>query len=151
MKVQIRKAKTKDLDSVLHLVRELAIFEKEPKAVTATLEQYHTAFTEGLIDIIVAETGDEIVGMALYYDTFSTWKGKMLYLEDFIVKSAYRSKGIGARIYDAFLEEARRRNCVMVKWQVLYWNEDAISFYKKRGVIIQEEWLNCKLFLGDTQ
>lgn len=134
-----------DLESIRGLVVELAIFEKEPNAVSATMEDYISAFKTGLISIIVAEIENEIVGMTLFYDTFSTWKGKMLYLEDFVVKEAYRSQGIGDLLFDATLVEAKNRGCALMKWQVLDWNEGAIKFYLRKGSTIEQEWWNGKI------
>lgn len=142
----IRKASKTDLPKVFELVYELAVFEKMPEAVTATLADYESAFGSELIDIIVAEVSDQIVGIAIYYETFSTWKGKMLYLEDFVIKEAFRRKGIGKRIFDAFLKEAHDRKCNLTKWQVLDWNQGAIDFYKEYGATIQKGWWNCLVY-----
>ena len=146
-KPQIRKATRNDLPAILQLVVELAIFEKEPDAVTATLEDYQTAWDSKLIDCIVATDNDKVIGVALYYDTFSTWKGKMMYLEDFVVSSAYRSRGVGKLIYDELFREAERRKAILVKWQVLDWNEGAVRFYKREGATIEKEWWNVKKYL----
>lgn len=142
----IRKWEENDIDIVRNLVVELAIFEKEPAAVTATPQDYVAAFKSGLIAGHVAENNGKIVGMTLYYETFSTWKGKMLYLEDFIVKEEYRSLGIGQKLFDAYEADAKIRNCTTLKWQVLDWNKTAISFYEKNGADIQTEWWTCRKF-----
>jgi len=141
----IRKAKRADLASIYQLVVELAIFEKEPEAVKATLEEYQQSWDDRLIDVIVAEQEQEIVGIALYYETFSTWRGKMLYLEDFVVKDSFRGSGIGSKIFDAFIAEAHRRKCKMVKWQVLDWNHGAIQFYERKNATIEKGWWNVKM------
>lgn len=146
--MKVRKAKLNDLPSVYDLVVELAIFEKEPDAVSSTLADYERSFESKLIDIIVAEDDNgSIAGMALYYETFSTWKGKMLYLEDFVVRDNLRGKGIGSMIYDAFILEAKERKCVLAKWQVLDWNEGAINFYKSKNAQIEKGWYNVKKYL----
>lgn len=145
LKMKLRKAIYEDLPSIYNLVVELAIFEKEPDAVKATLQDYQEHHKNGLIDIIVAEDEGAIIGMALYYDTFSTWRGKMLYLEDFVVNHAYRGKGVGSLIYDEFIEEAKRRKCTMVKWQVLDWNDGAVRFYEQKGATIEKGWWNVKV------
>lgn len=147
MEIEIRKANREDLAGVLELVVELAVFEKEPDAVTATLGDYQTAWDSGLIDCIVATNGDKVVGTALFYDTFSTWKGKMLYLEDFVVNEAFRGKGIGKKIYDRLFAEAEERKSILVKWQVLDWNEGAVRFYQRQGATIEKEWWNVKKYL----
>jgi len=144
--IAVRKGTKADLADVLKLVIELAVFEKEPDAVTASLNQYEASFAEGVFDFLVAEADEEIVGIALYYMTFSTWKGKMLYLEDFVVTNEWRNKGIGGLLFDAFLAESKKQKAVLSKWQVYDWNEDAIRFYKKRGADIDSTWFNCKIF-----
>jgi len=144
-KVHIRFAKSEDLKAIRDLVIELAIFEKEPDAVKAQLIDYQVAFEEGLISMLVAETDQKIVGMTLFYDTFSTWRGKMLYLEDFVVNASFRSQGIGQLLYDATIAEAKIRNCTMIKWQVLDWNKGAINFYNRNKATIDKEWWNCKV------
>jgi len=143
--MDIRAAHRADLAGIYQLVLDLATFEKEPDAVKAELADYETAYDEGLIDAIVAQDGTEIVGAALFYMTFSTWKGKMLYLEDFYVDPSYRSKGVGQKIFDRYLETAKSRGCTMVKWQVLDWNVNAINFYKKNGATIEKQWYNGKI------
>jgi GNAT superfamily N-acetyltransferase len=147
MDIQIRFAQRKDLQSIRQLVIELAIFEKEPDAVIATLMDYQRAFDDGLISILVAEIENEIVGMTLFYDTFSTWKGKMLYLEDFVVKEPFRSRGIGSLLFDATLNEAKNRDCALMKWQVLDWNTEATKFYMRKKAEIEKEWWNGKIMI----
>lgn len=147
MKIEIRKAIREDLGAILELVVELAVFEKEPEAVTATLDDYHKAWDSGLIDCIVATDNGKVIGTALFYDTFSTWKGKMLYLEDFVVNEAYRGKGIGKMIYDRLFAEAEERKSILVKWQVIDWNEGAVRFYERHGATIEKEWWNVKKYL----
>lgn len=143
--VQIRFAEKQDLQAIRELVMELAIFEKAPEQVTATLEDYKNGFESGLISMLVAEMDNKIVGMTLFYDTFSTWRGKMLYLEDFVVSEAYRSHNIGSQLFDATMQEAKDRGCVMMKWQVLDWNSGAIKFYERKGATIEKEWWNGKI------
>jgi len=143
--LEIRKAEKGDLNAVFDLVKELALYEKAPHAVTAKIEDYHVAFESKAIDILVATKDDLVIGMALYYESFSTWKGKMYYLEDFVVAQAHRRKGVGALIFEAFLEDAKLNNCKLVKWQVIDWNQPAINFYEKYGTRFQKEWLNVLL------
>ncbi|MEM1326973.1 MAG: GNAT family N-acetyltransferase [Bacteroidota bacterium] len=143
----IRAAEYDDLSSIHGLVRELAIYEKEEAAFTATLEDYQNDWEKGIFDAIVAEDKGRVIGMALYYLTYSTWKGRMLYLEDFVVLERYRQRGIGQRLFDAFIEKAHALECRMVKWQVLDWNEPALKFYRKNGAIIEKGWWNGKMFL----
>jgi GNAT superfamily N-acetyltransferase len=143
--VTIRKGTRADLPAIHKLVGELAAFEKEPDSFTASIEDYFDDFANNIFEIIVAEAKDKIVGMALYYMAYSTWRGKMLYLEDFVVNDAYRSMGVGQKIFDAFMERAHDLDCKMVKWQVLDWNEGAIKFYKRNGAEIETNWYNGKI------
>ncbi len=145
--MNIRKAILKDIPDIYSLVIELAIYEKEPDAVTATLEDYQNDFQEGIFKAIVAEENGTIIGMMIYYMTYSTWKGKMMYLEDFVVTEKYRRKGVGQKLYDFFYEESKKQGAKLVKWQVINWNTPAINFYKKNNTIIDDEWLNVKKFL----
>lgn len=143
----IRKAVYDDLEAVHELVRELAIYEKAEAEFTASLADYQSDWNDGIFEVLVAEEADEIFGMALYYLTYSTWKGRMMYLEDFVVKEAARQGGIGQVLFDAFLKEAKKEGCRLTKWQVLDWNEPALRFYEKNKATIEKEWWNGKLFL----
>ena len=143
---QIRFAQRSDLQAIIGLVNELAIFEKEAHAVTATIQDYQEAFDRGLIHAFVAEIESRIVGMALFYNSFSTWKGNMLHLEDFIVKEAYRNQGIGSKLFDRLILEAQNRQCRILKWQVLHWNQNAIRFYKRKQSVLDKKWWDMKLY-----
>lgn len=148
MNISIRTAQAPDLPAIHDLVRELAIYEKEEAEFVASLEEYQQDFKDHVFQALVAENAEkEIVGMALYYLTYSTWKGRMLYLEDFVVKEAYRKLGIGQQLFDDFLETAKAKKCRLVKWQVLDWNEPALKFYRKNHATIEKNWWNGKLFL----
>ncbi len=142
---KIRLADRADLPHILHLVQQLATFEKAPEQVTATLEDYLDAFDREVFSALVATIDGTIVGAAVYFLSWSTWRGRMLYLEDFIVADSYRNRGIGQLLFDAYLQEAKRLRCVMVKWQVLDWNEAAIRFYQRNGATIEKEWWNGKI------
>ena len=144
-KINIRFAEYTDLESIRELVVELAIFEKEPEAVKAVLVDYQRAFDDNLISMIVAEYDGQIIGMTLFYNTFSTWLGKMLYMEDFVVKADFRGKKVGKSLFDATINEAKARSCKLIKWQVLDWNKDASRFYQKHGAEIETNWWNCKI------
>ncbi len=143
----IRQATAADIPAIYELVYDLAVYEKEPEALTATVEDYHRDFAEGCFEAILAEQEGKIQGMALYYDTYSTWKGKMLYLEDFVVKTEQRGLGIGQLLFDALLEVGRSKEAKLVKWQVLEWNEPAVKFYEKNKAIIDKTWWTGKIFL----
>lgn len=142
----IRKATLQDLPFIHELVRELAIYEKAEQEFIATLEDYDRDMKAGIFKAIVAEKDDGILGMVLYYMAYSTWKGRMMYLEDFIVKEGYRKHGLGQLLFNAFVEESKQQGCRLAKWQVLDWNTPAIKFYKKNNAIIEKEWWNGKLF-----
>lgn len=148
MAVKIRLAVLSDMPAVYKLVQDLAIYEKEAAAVTATIADYEKAFSENIFEVLVAEMDKEVVGIALYYMTYSTWKGKMLYLEDFVVKESHRQHGIGQHLFDAYIRTAREKDCKIVKWQVLDWNEPALRFYNKNNAIIEKGWWNGKIFLN---
>src|SRR5690606_36168949 len=142
----IRSAEKSDMEVVLSLVKELAEYEKAPEQVTATPDDYRRNFEEGVFEALVAEMDGEVVGMALYYLCWSTWRGRMLYLDDFVVRQSHRRYGIGQLLFDAFMEKAREKDCFLVKWQVLDWNEPALRFYEKNQAIIETEWWNGKIF-----
>ncbi len=147
MSILIRKAIKSDLPAIHELVRELAIYERAEDAFTATLADYEADFEAGIYEALVAEVAGEIRGMALYYMAYSTWKGRMLYLEDFVVRQTQRRAGLGQLLFEAFVEEAKRKGCRLIKWQVLDWNEPALAFYRKNDAIIETEWWNGKIFL----
>lgn len=127
------------------MVHELAIYEKAADAFVATLADYQRDFDAGIFEVLVAEAGQKPIGMALYYMAYSTWKGRMLYLEDFVVREAYRRQGIGRLLFEAFLGRARENGCRMAKWQVLDWNEPALDFYRKYSAEIETTWWNGKI------
>lgn len=145
--MEIRKATPADIPAIHNLVVELAVYEKEPDAVAATVDDYRRDFEEGIFQALVADDGGTIKGMMLYYTAYSSWKGRMIYLDDFVVSEAYRRQGIGQLLYNELFEEARRIKAVLVKWQVLDWNEPAIRFYKKNHATLETEWLNVKKYI----
>lgn len=146
-KIKLRKGNIHDIPEIMLLVKELAIFEKAEKEMVATTDMYEQALNENIYDIMVATIDGTITGMMLYYYGFSTWKGKMLYLEDFVVSAAHRSIGIGQVLFDQLTTVAKENNCALMKWQVIDWNEGAIKFYKKQEASIETEWYNCKLII----
>ncbi|MDB9931667.1 GNAT family N-acetyltransferase [Flavobacteriales bacterium] len=151
MKTILRKATKQDLQGTLDLVNELALYEKAPQEVTVTLADYETDFDTNVFDILIAEQESQIVGIAFYYMAYSTWKGKMLYLEDFVVKEELRGHGIGKLLFKAYIEEAKKLNVSLAKWQVLDWNEPAINFYEKYNSTIEKEWFNGKILSKDFE
>lgn len=142
--IQIRKAVDTDMDAMHQLMYELAIYEKAPEAVETTPKEYLEDFKNGLFEGLVAEMDGKIIGMTLFFMAYSSWKGKMLYLDDFVITESYRNQGVGQLLYDAFIAEAKKRNCRLAKWQVLDWNNPAIQFYKKNNAEIEEGWWNVK-------
>jgi len=147
MQVIIRKGEKKDLQAVLDLINELAAFEKAPDAVTNTVKDMEQdGFgINPVYRFHVAEVDGKIVGIALYYIKYSTWVGKGLYLDDLVITEQYRRKGIGKKLFDAFMNESKSMGAKQVHWQVLDWNTPAIEFYKKIGSTIDAEWLDCKM------
>lgn len=145
--MSVRKGIKSDLPQVLELIHELAVYEKAAHEVEITLEQLEQdGFGEKPVyEFFVAEDDGKIVGIALYYFRYSTWKGKAVYLEDLVVRESKRGKGYGQLLLDAIIHEAKRTNSKQVRWQVLDWNEPAIKFYKKLGADLDEEWINCTL------
>ena len=143
----IRKAEPADLTAVYALIKELAIFEKEPNQPSNSLEKFIQDGTakQPHFHVIVAEIEAQIVGMAMYYFGYSSWKGAMLYLDDLIVKEAYRKHGIGKKLVDELINIAKEERVSLMKWQVLDWNENAINFYKKYPVVFDGEWINVKI------
>lgn len=156
MSMRIRKAGIDDCPEMMELIRELAAFEKEPDAVTVSLPEFEDAgFGRTPVwRAFVAETYFEptneskIVGMALYYYRYSTWKGKMLYLEDIVIRQSHRGQGIGSLLFRELIRVAEAEGLYGMAWQVLDWNETAISFYNKtKGVTFDSSWLNAGLAL----
>lgn len=142
MFIKIRSATPKDVPEILNLIRELAVFEREPDAVEVTeAELLRDGFGENpAFETLVAETKDGIAGMALYYYRYSTWKGKTIHLEDLIVKQSFRGMGIGKLLFESFLEEVKNEGVRRAEWVVLDWNQNAIDFYEKYGAIILRDW-----------
>ena len=154
MDIEIRIATVDDLPAIHALVHELAVYENAPEQHTATIEEYQRDFEAGIFEAHVAvdaqnTEGGKIVGMIFYYMAYSTWRGRMLYLEDFVVTESYRKYGVGQKLYDTFLEVARQKDCFLTKWQVLDWNTPAVNFYEKNKATIEKEWWNAKVFLKE--
>lgn len=143
----LRKATPNDMHEVHQLITELAIFEKEPEAVATSPEELlRDGFSENpLFEALVAEVDGQILGMALYYPRYSTWKGKTLHLEDLIVSAAHRGKGIGMALYQAFLQEAAKQKVRRAEWVVLDWNQNAIDFYEKSGAVVLNDWKTVQM------
>jgi len=147
MEISIRKGLKTDIPDLLQLVKELAAYEKAPNEVTVTIEQMeHDGFGPGpIFHYFVAESDCKIIGIALYYIKYSTWKGKCVFLEDIIVTEQFRKHGIGKMLFDEVVKIAKEMKVKRLEWQVLEWNDPAINFYKKLDANFDSEWLNCKL------
>lgn len=138
----IRKGTENDMFAVLGLIKELAVFEKEPEAVVVTKEDLvRDGFgTHPLFHTFVAEINDEIIGMALFYYRFSTWKGKTIHLEDLIVTEKMRGTGVGMALYSEIIKEGEKENVRRIEWNVLDWNTPAIKFYERSGAKVLADW-----------
>ena len=145
MHTTVREATIEDLSRVLDLVKELAAFEKAADQVKVGLDDYIKGFQRNDYAVLLAIQDSNIVGMALYYLTWSTWRGRMLYLEDLIVTNEHRRQGIGNLLLESFIQRAHELRCNMVKWQVLDWNAPAIKFYEEKGATIEKDWWNVKI------
>ncbi len=153
MTFSLRTGTPADIPAVLALIKQLAEYEKAPLEVSNTPEQMLIdGFSENpIFHLIVAETSEDtilennqkiMVGMAITYYRYSTWKGRVLYLEDLYILPEYRRFGLGERFFALLLEKAKQDKCQRVSWQVLDWNEPAINFYKKLGATLDPEWIN---------
>lgn len=140
----LRRARREDCPRMLELVKELAVYERAPDEVTVTLEHFtESGFGSNPVWwAFVAEMDGRVVGFALYYIRFSTWKGQRMYLEDFIVTDECRGRGIGKLLFDQLMTEAKEKGFNAIVWQVLKWNEPAINFYKKYNASFDGEWYN---------
>jgi GNAT superfamily N-acetyltransferase len=155
MPINLRDGRQEDLPQALQLIQELAEFEREPQEVEITVEELEKdGFGEKPVyDFFVAEDTEQgkVVGLALYFYSYSTWKGKCIYLEDLIVTEAYRGKGIGKQLLDRVIQKAKEEDARRVVWQVLDWNTPAIEFYKSLGASLLPEWVTCRLVKDQIQ
>lgn len=147
MEFNIRKAIKTDMPAVLELIKELAAFEKEPDAVTMTVDTLEKeGFGESpLFTCFVAEVDGKIEGMALVYYRFSTWKGRTLHLEDLIVRENKRGTGLGNALYKRVISFAEEQGLNRVEWVVLDWNQHAIDFYERSGANILKDWYTVQM------
>ena len=145
--MNIRPIQKKDLSDVLDLIKELAVYEKEPDAVEIDEHDLEESAFRNPPDFscLVAEVNEKVLGMALFYHRFSTWKGKSLHLEDLIVTQKYRQQGVGKALFEAVLHEAHQQKLKRVEWVVLDWNQSAIDFYKKYQATIFDDWRTVQL------
>ena len=147
--INYRIAQTGDEESIHRLIVELAVFEREPNAVIVPSDAlYNHLFVEKVCFAIVAVDvqTDTVIGFALYYFSYSTWKGKCLYLEDIYVQEIHRKLGIGQVLFDLVVGIAKENKVARMDWQVLNWNLPAIEFYKKNKTELSDQWLNGRLY-----
>lgn len=149
MKYTIRPAQEADCPRLLELIRELAEYERAPQEVTVTLEHFQrSGFGPQPVwwGLVAENEAGLVIGFALYYIRYSTWKGQRMYLEDILVTESWRGQGVGQRLLDALMEEAKRKELTAIVWQVLDWNEPAIRFYRRQpGVQFDAEWINVSI------
>ncbi|MEE1885793.1 GNAT family N-acetyltransferase [Pedobacter flavus] len=153
MNIEIRKAVKSDCKRLLELINELAVYEKAPEEVTVTLQEFEDAGfgSNPVWEAIVAIEDNLIIGFALYYTRYSTWKGRRLYLEDFIVTESKRGLGIGKILFESVIQESKNGKYNGMTWQVLDWNEPALNFYQKYNAQIDKGWLNGSLSKQQTK
>lgn len=149
MAITIRRAVKDDCPRLLELVHELAVYERAPDEVTVTLSHFEESGfgPHPVWWAFVAEEEGTILGFALYYVRYSTWKGQAMYLEDILVTESARGRGIGKLLFDRLMEEAKEKKFNRIAWQVLKWNDPAIRFYKKYEAAFDEEWYNCSIWV----
>ncbi|HAH55393.1 MAG TPA: GNAT family N-acetyltransferase [Flavobacterium sp.] len=140
--MNIRKGNPEDMEAVLSLIKELAVFENEPNAVVITVDDLvRDGFSSTpLFHIFVAEMESKIIGIALYYYRYSTWKGKTIHLEDLVVKENRRGSGVGFALYSEIIKQGKKDKVRRIEWNVLDWNTPAINFYKNSGAKILDDW-----------
>ena len=145
--MNIRKGTIEDMSAVLDLIKELATFEKEPNAVVVSVSDLERdGFGKSpLFYTFIAEKNHEIVGMALYYYRYSTWKGRTIHLEDLIVKEKMRGSGLGFELYTAVIAQGKSDGVRRIEWNVLDWNTPAIEFYEKSGAKVFKDWLVAQM------
>jgi len=148
MEFKIRFARPTDAEDMMHLITELAVFEKEPDAVDINADylKTHGFGTYPKFQCFVAEDQNQaILGMALFYHRFSTWKGLTFHLEDLIVKEQFRKQGIGKALFEAFLNHAKEEKVNRAEWVVLDWNTNAIDFYNSYHASILDDWKTVQM------
>ncbi|MEN9699468.1 MAG: hypothetical protein RLZZ301_666 [Bacteroidota bacterium] len=144
----VRQAKPQDVPAIYSLICELASYERAPEQVVNTPQQLELdLFQDAVCEAIVCENeAHQVIGFALFYTSYSTWKGRCLYLEDFYVQETERKKGYGQALFDEVLKIAKARGVKRMDWQVLDWNHTALNFYRRNHATLDPEWINGRLF-----
>ena len=148
MSQTIRVATPADVPTILHLVRELATYERALDKVVATEALLHEAMfaTVPAAEALIAEIDGAPVGLALFFHNFSTWTGwRGLYLEDLYITPEARGQGLGKALLKRLAAIAVERGCARFEWAVLTWNTPAIDFYRAMGAELMEEWRTCRV------
>ena len=142
MEIRIRASQKSDMVSVHKLITELAVFENEPDAVKVTVDDLEKdGFGDHpLFHCFVAEIDEKVVGIALVYPRYSTWSGPVVHLEDLIVSEALRGKGVGSKLLEAVVRYGYQQGVKRISWEVLDWNEPAITFYENKGAKVLRDW-----------
>jgi GNAT superfamily N-acetyltransferase len=144
----IRRVRPDDVPAVVGLVHELADYEREAASCLLTDEQLHAALfgpTPALFGH-VAELDGQVVGCALWFLNFSTWRGVHgVYLEDLYVRPAHRGQGLGRALLAALAAVCTERGYARLEWSVLNWNEPSIAFYRSIGAVPMDEWTTFRL------
>lgn len=145
--ISIRAGKYEDIPYVFSWVQSLALFEKAPEAVVTSEEELRRDLFESGNgpQLIIAEHNNQPVGMALFYEAYSTWKGKMMFLDDLFVEESHRGLGIGRELMQHLFQICKERGYRQMRWQVLHWNTRAIEFYEELGATVDTEWYTCKM------
>lgn len=145
--MEVRSARRGDESAIMNLIIGLAEYENEPHEVINTAEELGAdLFDRNLCEAFVAEENDQVIGFALFYTAYSTWKGPVVYLEDLYVMPEFRGTGAGSALFDAVVHVARERKSSRMDWQVLDWNTPAIEFYERKGARIDKNWYNGRMF-----
>jgi GNAT superfamily N-acetyltransferase len=144
----IRSATRNDVNAIFHLIEELASYERAPEQVVNTPHQLEIDLFDDCIcsAIVATNESQEVIGFALYYISYSTWKGRCLYLEDFYVQEAERKQGYGQALFDEIIRIAKQMGVKRMDWQVLDWNHTALNFYRRNHAILDPEWINGRIF-----
>lgn len=147
MDLTIRPAISSDSNAIIGLIKELALFEKEPESVILTeddVKEYGFG-KKPLFECLIAELENQVIGMALFYSRFSTWKGPTIHLEDLIITEDYKGRGYGTQLYSAFINHSYVKGVQRIEWNVLDWNTPAVKFYEKSGANVLQEWCTVQM------